>query len=221
MLLLKPSRLPGSLASTNPIHPNSYYRFHKLSRFGARFGLINRIQAQQQASFQEIKTEADQAYARACELLPALEEAQCIAHDAREPAVEAERQWQEAHKRLTGVMEQAHATINELRDGAETALGGGNRVTADMLRHHANYRLDSFNDSLSEVTLYKRFTPVIQQLSWLPGTAVLTQTAACISEDVPYFLACISVAMPPLHDNLRSMLLHWSLSDAPDQAWAN
>jgi hypothetical protein len=200
------------------IHPLKPYRPCKLAHQTTRFGLIRA----QQASFQEIKTEADQAYQRACELLPALEEAQRIAHDAHEPAQEAERIWQDAHNRLSDVIGQAHATINELRDGAETALGGGNSVTADMLGHHAKYRLDSFKASLSgETSLYKRFKPDLQQLSWLPGAALITQSAVCISENVPYLLACISIAMPPLHDDLRSILLHWSVSDSPAAAWAN
>jgi len=219
-MLLNPSRLParptftqtGMLRQLRPCHS------HKLAHRTKRSGLV-RAQ-QQSASFQEIKTEADQAYTLACELLPALEEAQRIAHDAHEPAQEAERIWQDAHNRLSEVIGQAHATINELRDGAETALGGGNSVTADMLGHHAKYRLDSFKNSLSG-DLYKRFKPDLQQLSWLPGAALITQSAICVSEDIPYLLACISIAMPPLHDDLRSILLHWSVSDSPAAAWAN
>lgn len=221
-MFLNPSRLLGRPAfrQTHVLHALKSYGARKLAYYTTRSGPIR---AQQQfASFQEIKTEADQAYTRACELLPALEEAQSIAHDAHEPAQEADRIWQDAHNRLSEVIGQAHATINELRDGAETALGGGNSVTADMLRHHANYRLDSFKDSLrGETALYKRFKPNLQQLSWLPGAALITQSAVCISEEVPYLLACISIAMPPLHDDLRSMLLHWSLSDSPAAAWAN
>jgi hypothetical protein len=223
MLLNKP-RLPGSLTGTHAsaLPPLRVFRSHKLAHVGPRSGCI--VRAQQLASFQEIKNEADEAFSRASALLPALEEAQRIAHDAREPAAEAERVWQDAHNRLADVMGQAHSTITELRDGAETALGGGNNVTADMLRHHATYRLDSFKETLSQggdVALYKRFKPDLQQLSWLPGAALITQSAACISDDVPYLLACISIAMPPLHDDLRSMLLHWSLSDSPGAAWAN
>ena len=172
-------------------------------------------------NFAEIKSAADEAFSRAQELLPALEQAQRIASEAREPAVEAERQWQEAHNRLSEVTGKAHAAINELRDGAESALGGGDAINLAMLKHHAARRLDAFQRTLPNSSLYDPFPPHTTPLSWLPGASVLTQSAACISDDVPYLLGCVSVAMPPLHDSLRSILLHWSVADGPHASWAN
>lgn len=200
---------PSALGNFQP-HPR------KLARLATRVTVANQL-----ASYESIRSTADQAYARACELLPAYEEALRIAGDAGEPAAEAEKQWQEAHNILTAVAGTALAAITELRNGAEAALGGGETIITNMLRHHSRYRLEAFKNNLHDVTLWRKFKPTITPLTWLPGAALLTQAAACTSQDVPYLVACVSVAMPPLHDNLRSMLLHWSVADGPGAGWAN
>jgi hypothetical protein len=110
MLLLKP-RLSGQAArNASLLHPLRASRVHKLATYHARSGLIIRAPA----SFSEIKSEAEQAYERARELLPALEEAQRISHDAQEPAKEAERVWQDAHSRLSDVSNQGKLTFFDL-----------------------------------------------------------------------------------------------------------
>jgi len=153
-----------------------------------------------QQSFHDLKSGAEEAYTRASQLLPKLEEAYRIARDAREPASEAERRWQEAHSQLSSVQGQALAAIQELRAGAHAALGGPESVTRDMLRHHAHHRLQSFRETLPNVSAWRAFWPTVSPLSWLPGASILTQAVACLSDDAPFLIACVSVATAPLDD---------------------
>lgn len=186
-----------------------------------------------QQTFSDVKAAAYESFARARDLLPALEEAQRIAADAREPAAEAERRWQEAHGRLTDVQGRAQAAIQELRSSAEVALGGTDRVVNNMLRHHVQWRMESFRDSLSDENVVKSSwrpggPPAVCSLAWLPGATMTTRVASVrvrtsdeTEDPLHYLVACVAIAMPPLNDSLRSILLHWSLADGPSAGWAN
>jgi hypothetical protein len=167
----------------------------------------------------EIKSAAEAAYERAAAALPQLERAQAAASQAREPAADAERRWQEAHSRVSEVQGQAHAALQEVRAGAEAALGGADLVTAQMLRHHASRRLAAFRAGLGEVSLWRDFAPDERRLSWLPGAAMAGQVAACVSGGEAWVVAVVAVARPPLDDSLRGVLLHWGVADGPGAGW--
>lgn len=176
---------------------------------------------QQQQSFHEIKEHASNQYNRALhEILPALEQARHAAKEAREPAQEAERRWQSAHSCLAEVQGEAHAMLDEVKKNSCEVLDGPDSITRNILLHHAFFRMQEFQATLApDLQLWRPFAPAVNPLSWLPGAFLLTQIAACRSQDTPFLIACISVAMPPLNDSLRSLLLHWSLADNPHAGW--
>lgn len=190
-----------------------------LQRQSARSQHARRRVTCYQQTYQDLKATAEGAYAHASELLPKLEEARRVAQDAREPASEAERRWQEAHGQLSEVQSSAHAAIQELRAGSHTALGGPQAATAAALAHHTHHRLEAFKHALPNVTLWRRFPPSAFPLTWLPCASVHMEAVACTSDDAPYLIACISVGSAPLDDTLRSIALHWSVAEGPGAAW--
>jgi hypothetical protein len=177
-------------------------------------------------SYHDLKSTAESAYERARSLLPELERAQAIAAEARDPASEAERRWQEAHSRLMAVQGDAHEAIQEVRSRALVALGGCDRLVDSMLRYHTMWRVQNFREKSPNVTaMWLNCPSSVTPLTWLPGAVMLAQTSITVKDEFPYLVASIAVAMPPFattkQDALRSLVLHWSVADGPGAGWAN
>lgn len=180
-------------------------------------------------SYHELRSAAEGAYERARSLLPELERAQAIAAEARDPASEAERRWQDAHGRLVAVQGGAHEAIQEVRARALRALGGSDHLIDSMLRHHTAWRVQNFRQkspsASSDTVIWSECPPNVTPLTWLPGAAMLAHSLIMVKDGFPYLIASIAVATPPFatsqQDSLRSLLLHWSVADGPGAGWAN
>ena len=183
--------------------------------------------------------EAERSYERAQQFLPSLGRAREVAALAKEPAANAELEWQEAHKALSDIQSRAHESIEMLkREVAQQVLNlntariqqtteegeysGHRDVTQETIVHHMNFRLASFLESKSSesVGLWKHMpTGAIEPLSWLPGGWLGMQSAVCCIQGEMYLIGCICVAMSPFDTSLRSLLLHWSVSEEAGGSW--
>lgn len=110
------------------------------------------VPVQATASFEELRATASEAVASAQSKLPLLEQAKTTAERAREPAADAERVWQEAHARLTGLQQEAASTMKALRDGVTAAAGGEAGATHALLERHVAERLEYYRVNHNLVT---------------------------------------------------------------------
>jgi hypothetical protein len=199
----------------------------------ARSITISRPRAFQQQSnnnsnnFSELKGAAEEAYNRACQILPDLEKAQHDAAVAALPLQEAEAQWQQAFDTLENIKQQANDAITTIRDGTIYSLGGIDTAESALLINHAATRLDQFKSHLDRdgnptITNWKLINPPTdQKLTWIPGARMVTQLAACTISDVNHVVAVIAVAGPFLEQVLNGLVLHWGVVPHPSSGWAH
>lgn len=99
------------------------------------------------SDFADLRAAATEAVSSAQAKLPALEQAKQAAEQHREPAAEAERQWQELHGRLTALQAEAGSALKDLRSGVVATAGTEPVATMAVLRRHVAERLEHFRDS--------------------------------------------------------------------------
>jgi hypothetical protein len=161
------------------------------------------------SAFGDIRSAADEAFKKARALFPELEEAELTVSNARQPAADAERCWQDAHARLADRQGAAAAALSSLRADAVAVIGGEDDIACESLRHHVTGRLDAFVSGLEGLQFSRRFPCTFQRLDWLPGATMTTQAVACIAGDKEYMVACVAVSGPLLQSLIAGLLLHW------------
>lgn len=92
------------------------------------------VAARAAADFQQLRGTAQDSVAAAQAKLSALEAAQRTAAQAREPAAEAERHWQDLHSRLTALTKEAQEATKSLRTAVTAAAGGEAEATHALLQ---------------------------------------------------------------------------------------
>lgn len=221
------------------------------------------------ADFASLRSSAADAVAQAQAKLPLLEAAQRTASQAREPAAEAERHWQELHGRLTALQGETVEATKQLRSAVTAAAGGEWEATHALLQVHVKERLEHFriNQGLALATEWKvrrrgectggapappsatrpptprrrrpraRLPPTpalpascpccpqvfpVQDLPLhsIPGGRMLYQLAAAELEGQHYALVSLGISNPFLFENLRSLLMHWGVSESLHSQWA-
>jgi hypothetical protein len=178
-------------------------------------------------NFSELKGAAEEAYNRACQILPDLEKAQHEAAAAELPLHEAETQWQQAFDTLENIKHRANDAITSIRDGTIYSLGGIDTAESALLINHAANRLDQFKSHLDQngnptITNWKLIDPPAdQKLTWIPGARMVTQLAACTISDVNHVVAVIAVSGPFLEQVLNGLVLHWGVVPHPSSGWAH
>eukprot|EP00890_Picochlorum_soloecismus_P003073 jgi/Picsp_1/3767/NSC_06602-R1_expressed protein [Chlorella variabilis] len=171
---------------------------------------------------------ANHAFEEADILVDKLEEARQLAEAAKSPAAEAEKKWQEGHSSLRTIQERMMKTSeclrSEMRSVLDLQIPGrmeSDSLIQDMILHHLNFRLQEFVQSNKEndVELWRCFDGIVEPTNWMPDGWLGMQSAAGCIDGVPYLVGCISVAMKPLDTSLRSLLLHWSVTDGYHGSW--
>ena len=109
------------------------------------------------SDFAQLRAAAAEAVAVAQSKLPLLEAAQRTASQAREPAAEAERHWQELHGRLTALQREAQEATKQLRTSVTAAAGGEAGATHALLQVHVKERLEDYrlNHGLTNCSEWK------------------------------------------------------------------
>ena len=95
------------------------------------------VMARAAADFQQLRSAALDSVAAAQAKLSALEAAQRTAAQAREPAADAERHWQDLHGRLTSLTQEAQEATKALRTAVTAAAGGEAEATHALLQVRA------------------------------------------------------------------------------------
>lgn len=98
------------------------------------------VAARAAADFQQLRNAAQDSVAAAQAKLNALESAQRTAAQAREPAADAERHWQDLHGRLTSLTHEAQEATKSLRTAVTAAAGGEAEATHALLQVWAGAR---------------------------------------------------------------------------------
>jgi len=171
---------------------------------------------------------ANGAFVEADVLVHKLEEARQVAEAAKGPAAEAEKTWQEGHSSLRTIQERMMSTSEALRSEMRSVLDlqipgrmESDTLIQDMILHHLNFRLQEFvrGNKENDVEFWRCFDGIVEPTSWMPGGWLGMQSAAGCIDGIPYLVGCISVAMTPLDTSLRSLLLHWSVTDGYHGSW--
>lgn len=92
------------------------------------------VTARAAADFQQLRSAALDSVAAAQAKLSALEAAQRTAAQAREPAADAERHWQDLHGRLASLTQEAQEATKALRTAVTAAAGGEAEATHALLQ---------------------------------------------------------------------------------------
>lgn len=173
------------------------------------------------SDFADLRSAATDAVASAQAKLPALEQAKQAAEQHREPAAEAERQWQELHGRLTALQAEAASAMKDLRSGVVATAGTEPVATMAVLRRHVAERLEHFRDShgLAGVREWRTFRPVDLPLHSIPGGRMAYQLAAVDDDDQRYAVVAVAISNPFLFENLRSLIMHWGVAEGPGSGW--
>ena len=187
----------------------------------------NSIPSRQSASM-DMLGKANDAFEEAEILVDKLEGARQVAEAAKGPAAEAERKWQEGHSWLRAIQERmiksSEGLRSEMRSVLDLQIPGrieSDSLAQDMILHHLDFRLQEFVKSNKEnnVEFWRCFDGIVEPISWMPGGWLGMQSAAGCIDGIPYLIGCISVAMNPLETSLRSLLLHWSVTDGYHGSW--
>ncbi|PRW58962.1 Pyruvate phosphate dikinase,PEP pyruvate-binding [Chlorella sorokiniana] len=179
------------------------------------------VTARAAADFQQLRSTAQDSVAAAQAKLSALEAAQRTAAQAREPAAEAERHWQDLHSRLTALTHEAQEATKSLRTAVTAAAGGEAEATHALLQVHMKERLDGYKSThgLSLASEWKLYPVQDLPLHSIPGGRMLYQLAAAEVEGQPFAIVAVGISNPFMFDNLRSLLMHWGVSEGLNGQW--
>ncbi|KAL4425473.1 hypothetical protein ABPG75_009489 [Micractinium tetrahymenae] len=180
-----------------------------------------RVAAAATSDFAELRAAASEAVSSAQSKLPALEQAKRSAEQHREPAAEAERQWQELHGRLTALQAEAASAMKELRSGVVATAGSEPVATMAVLRSHVAERLQHFQEShgLAGAQEWRVFRPTDLPLHSIPGGRMAYQVAAVDDDGQRYAVVAVAISNPFLVENLRSLIMHWGVAEGPGSGW--
>lgn len=174
------------------------------------------------ADFADLRAAAAEAVANAQAKLPKLEKAKRAAEQHREPAAEAERHWQELHGQLTSLQKETASAMKSLREAVVNAAGGEAVATQAMLQRHVAERLSTFraNHGLAGAQVWKEYNPRDLSLHSIPGGKMVYRLAAAELDGERYAVVALGISNPFLFDNLRSLIMHWGVTEGVDAAWA-